>query len=506
MRTRTIGRGVLAAALATTVSSAAVAGVPQTITHQGRLYDASNELVSGTLAVQFAIYAGPTTTTSLWTETDMIAFDEGYFSVSLGQATPFGAGLFDGAVLYMGITVGTDPEMTPRAPVQSVPYAMVAGDAIGDIHPTSVSVGGMTVIDSGGQWVGSTAGLQGPMGPAGPAGAQGSQGNPGPIGPTGAAGAVGAVGPQGAAGALGPTGPQGPQGPAGAAGSVGPQGAAGALGAQGVPGAQGPPGNQYGEFAAAFIGFTSTTTLGNLGSREQAHAFCAAQYAGSHLCHFVEYELAAPATTPPAGGAWLDSSTYPGTGSTVVDSDTASFLAGRYVGVNAGCQNWTALTNGSGQTLQATTVAPSGLTSTNCTVAHALACCVSPFLEKFAGLSAPTLGNPGSREQMHALCGAAYAGSHMCHFSEYYRTQNTTSLPAGGAWIDGSTALGGTSTIADSDTAAWAVGRYVGVNAGCQNWTALTNGSGQTLQGEIVTPSGTASTNCSVAHPIACCE
>jgi hypothetical protein len=214
MRATIVGIMLGAAALAGVRTSRA-SGVPQTITHQGRLYDATDKPVSGTLAVEFAIYADATTKTALWTETDMITFDTGYYSVSLGVATPFPANLFDGTVRYLGITVGTDAEMTPRAPVQSVPYAILAGDVNGDIHPSSISVNGKTIIDNTGTWTGNMAGLQGPAGPAGPQGAIGPQGALGPMGPAGPAGPLGATGP---------TGPQGPQGPAGTQGPPGPQG------------------------------------------------------------------------------------------------------------------------------------------------------------------------------------------------------------------------------------------------------------------------------------------
>src|SRR5262249_41533674 len=137
------------------------AGVPPTMTHQGRLFDASDKPISDTLPVQFAFYADANATTPLWSEAAQITFDEGYFSASLGATTPFSVGLFDGSVRYLGITVGSDPEMTPRVRVQSVPYALMAGDVTGDIHPTSVSVNGTTIIDAQGNWTGSTAGLAG---------------------------------------------------------------------------------------------------------------------------------------------------------------------------------------------------------------------------------------------------------------------------------------------------------------------------------------------------------
>lgn len=246
-----LGSILLGGALAI-AGSAPAADVPQRITHQGRLYDSSNVPVDATLDVKFAIYADPGDVQPIWTETDSIAFEDGYFSVSLGEASPFTAGLFDGTVRYLGITVGDDPEMSPRVAVQSVPYAMVAGDAIGDIHPTSVSINGTTVIDDAGNWVGSQAGLQGATGAtgatgaAGPAGATGATGPAGAMGATGATGATGPQPPQGPPGATGPQGPAGPQGPIGPTGAAGSAGATGAAGPPGATGPQGPVGPQGG--------------------------------------------------------------------------------------------------------------------------------------------------------------------------------------------------------------------------------------------------------------------
>ena len=53
------------------------------------------------------------------------------------------------------MTIGNDPELSPRAPIQSVPYALFAGDVNGDIHPSTVSIGNMEVINENGQWVGN---------------------------------------------------------------------------------------------------------------------------------------------------------------------------------------------------------------------------------------------------------------------------------------------------------------------------------------------------------------
>jgi hypothetical protein len=189
----------------------------------------------------------------LWTETQSVPLDEGYFSAQLGASTPVPAGVWDGSVRWVGIRVGTDAEMTPREATRSVPYALVAGDAVGAIHPASVTVNGHLVIDQNGNWVGPATGLIGPTGPAGATGtagatgAQGLQGAAGATGPQGPQGVAGPQGSQGVTGAQGATGPQGPQGNTGTqgvAGATGPQGPQGNTGAQGATGATGAQGLQ----------------------------------------------------------------------------------------------------------------------------------------------------------------------------------------------------------------------------------------------------------------------
>jgi hypothetical protein len=107
-------------------ASSAAAGVPPTIAYQGRLFDASDHPITGTLTVKFALYAAPTGGTPVWTETQSVAFGDGTFAVQLGSVTPFDASTFDGSTRFLGVTVATDSEMTPRAPVVSVPYALSA--------------------------------------------------------------------------------------------------------------------------------------------------------------------------------------------------------------------------------------------------------------------------------------------------------------------------------------------------------------------------------------------
>jgi hypothetical protein len=224
--------------------------------------------------------------------------------------TSFTAGLWDGAVKFLGLKVGTDSEMTPREEISSVPYALVAQNAIGDITPNSLTigtpsagasigtdgtlkVGGVTIINPNGTLAIGT-GAQGPSGPkgasgpSGPTGATGATGPTGPSGPigvtgsTGPSGPTGATGPSGATGATGPSGPSGaasvvpgpsgpigkdgPSGPTGATGATGPSGPSGPTGATGVTGAtgpSGPPGNLAVGNLVTYSQVASGATSGN---------------------------------------------------------------------------------------------------------------------------------------------------------------------------------------------------------------------------------------------------
>src|SRR5262245_60513883 len=91
----------------------ATAAVPPTLTHQGRLYDAAGNPITGTQAVTFSIYSGPNDPVPVWSETPDVTFDDGYFSVALGDVVDLIA-VLDGQTKYLGVTVGNDAEMTPR--------------------------------------------------------------------------------------------------------------------------------------------------------------------------------------------------------------------------------------------------------------------------------------------------------------------------------------------------------------------------------------------------------
>ena len=102
------------------------------ISYQGRLTDDGGNPVTGTPSMTFAIYDGGSV--SKWTETHpTIQVNEGLFNVILGSQTALPDSVFTGEDRYLGITVGGDPEISPRTLFTSAPSAAVAKKVAGDI-------------------------------------------------------------------------------------------------------------------------------------------------------------------------------------------------------------------------------------------------------------------------------------------------------------------------------------------------------------------------------------
>jgi hypothetical protein len=323
------------------------------------------------------------------------------------------------------------------------------------------------------------------MGAAGPTGATGAAGATGPVGPTGL---TGAAGPTGATGPAGPTGPIGPTGLTGAAGPTGATGPAG-TGAPGPTGPAGPPGagGNYDE-NYGFAGFTAGTFTGNVGGRITAHATCAAAFAGAHLCHAAEYLLTESTAPVPATGAWIDASSDLNASSTVIG---ASPLFGRYT--NGACLSWM---SGSSSSSGYIVGADGAVVSASCATTHQLACCNGAPRVAFAGVTSVNAPING-RVQMHALCSASFAGSHLCHAAEYLRADSVAPIPAGGAWIDASSDVNASSTVIGASPI---FGRYT--NGVCLSWTSTSSSSSGYVVG---TDGAIVSASCNVAHPAACC-
>ncbi|MFZ1682520.1 MAG: tail fiber domain-containing protein [Candidatus Zixiibacteriota bacterium] len=119
-------------AVLTALAGTSLAAIPTIINYQGRLTDAGGTPVpDGSYSVVFTIYDSPSGGTSKWTETQSVTTSGGLFSVLLGTFTPIVDSVFKHSFRCLGIKVGTDPELSPRTRLVSVPYANRVSDIDG---------------------------------------------------------------------------------------------------------------------------------------------------------------------------------------------------------------------------------------------------------------------------------------------------------------------------------------------------------------------------------------
>lgn len=102
-----------------------------TLAYQGRLATSSGQPLTQTVNMSFRLYNAASGGTSLWTEqwtgASSVQVSDGLFNVMLGSLTPIPQTVLTGnSNLFLGITVGTDGEMTPRVQLGSVPFATQA--------------------------------------------------------------------------------------------------------------------------------------------------------------------------------------------------------------------------------------------------------------------------------------------------------------------------------------------------------------------------------------------
>lgn len=110
---------------------AASAAAPRTISYQGYLTDASGNPTSGSPVMVFSLYTVPTGGTNVWQELQTsIVVTNGMFNVQLGSSTALPANFQFDQQYYLGVKVGSDPEMTPRQALSSVASAITAETAL----------------------------------------------------------------------------------------------------------------------------------------------------------------------------------------------------------------------------------------------------------------------------------------------------------------------------------------------------------------------------------------
>jgi hypothetical protein len=104
--------------------SSLYAAAPTAVNFQGRLTNAGGTSVpDASYSVVFTIYDAASGGISKWTETQSVTTSGGLFAVLLGTVSPVSDTVFNSATRYLGVKVGTDPELTPRTRLVSVPFS-----------------------------------------------------------------------------------------------------------------------------------------------------------------------------------------------------------------------------------------------------------------------------------------------------------------------------------------------------------------------------------------------
>lgn len=120
--------------------SASFAAVPQTINYQGYLKDTiSGAPVSSQTTVTFRLYNSLLADSPLWQEELSVTPQNGVYSVLLGSTAALDSSVFANPSLYLGIQVGSDPELTPRQQILSVPFAIRAASA-DSVDPATIVI------------------------------------------------------------------------------------------------------------------------------------------------------------------------------------------------------------------------------------------------------------------------------------------------------------------------------------------------------------------------------
>lgn len=102
--------------------------LPPVIAYQARLLDAvtGQTKPDGAYTIAFNLYNVASAGSPLWSEVKNIPVNKGLLSTLLGDTTPLNISLFNGQELYLGITIGSDPETAPRQRLAHVAYAIHA--------------------------------------------------------------------------------------------------------------------------------------------------------------------------------------------------------------------------------------------------------------------------------------------------------------------------------------------------------------------------------------------
>ncbi|MDZ7264188.1 MAG: tail fiber domain-containing protein [candidate division KSB1 bacterium] len=99
--------------------------IPPFMSYQGVLTDASgNPIADGNYNLTFKLYDIPSGGTPSWSETQTVPVNKGIFNVMLGKAVPLD--LPFGKPFWLGVSIGGNPELTPRIELAAAAYSFNA--------------------------------------------------------------------------------------------------------------------------------------------------------------------------------------------------------------------------------------------------------------------------------------------------------------------------------------------------------------------------------------------
>ncbi len=127
-----------------------LAGIPEVISHQGRLVNDAGVVLDGEFRMVFSLYDNSTGGNLLWAETQMtVPVKNGLYNVFLGSTNPFPDSLDFYDEYWLKIVVDGEP-LGSRIALTTSPYAMTAGAISGILHINSgYHLGGDTVVVAG---------------------------------------------------------------------------------------------------------------------------------------------------------------------------------------------------------------------------------------------------------------------------------------------------------------------------------------------------------------------
>jgi hypothetical protein len=123
------------------------AQIPRMLSYQGVLSDTlGNPKPDGQYTLTFRLYESSGGGSSLWSEQKTLPLKRGLFSTTLGDQSAFGTAVRFDRPYWLGLQIGTAPELVPRIVLTAAGYSLNAARA--DTAQYAQSSGGQAYVDS----------------------------------------------------------------------------------------------------------------------------------------------------------------------------------------------------------------------------------------------------------------------------------------------------------------------------------------------------------------------